>query len=90
MKNFVLFVAIVCGGASFVFYTAAREAPDGSNWASQVCKAASSLCHSLADVCCMPFLEFLPLMEIAPPPAVAAWSQRLLARPSAAATRPEK
>ena len=32
----------------------------------------------------------LPLMEIAPPTAVAAWSQRLLARPSAAATRPEK
>jgi hypothetical protein len=46
MKNFVLFVAIVCGGASFLFYTAAREAPDGSNWAGQVCKAASSLCHS--------------------------------------------
>jgi glutathione S-transferase len=45
---------------------------------------------SLADVCYMPFLEFLPLMEIAPPTAVAAWSQRLLARPSAAATRPEK
>ena len=38
---------------------------------------------SLADVCYMPFLEFLPLMEIAPPTAVAAWSQRLLARPSA-------
>jgi glutathione S-transferase len=45
---------------------------------------------SLADLCYMPFLEFLPLMEIAPATAVAAWSQRLLARPSAAATRPEK
>ncbi len=45
---------------------------------------------SLADVCYMPFLDFLPLMEITPPTAVAAWSQRLLARPSAAATRPEK
>jgi glutathione S-transferase len=45
---------------------------------------------SLADVCYMPFLEFLPLMEIGPPAAVAGWSQRLLARPSAAATRPEK
>jgi glutathione S-transferase len=45
---------------------------------------------SLADLCYMPFLEFLPLMEIAPPAAVAGWSQRLLARPSAAATRPEK
>ncbi len=45
---------------------------------------------SLADVCYAPFLEFLPLMEIAPPSAVAAWSERLLARPSAVATRPEK
>jgi hypothetical protein len=46
MKNFVLFVAIVCGGASFLFFTAAKEASDGPNWASQVCKAANSLCHS--------------------------------------------
>jgi len=45
---------------------------------------------SLADVCYMPFLEFLPLMEIAPPTAVATWCERLLARPSALATRPEK
>jgi glutathione S-transferase len=45
---------------------------------------------SLADICYMPFLEFLPLMEITPPTAVAAWSERLLARPSAIATRPEK
>jgi len=45
---------------------------------------------SLADLCYTPFLEFLPLMEIAPPSTVAAWSERLLARPSAVATRPEK
>jgi glutathione S-transferase len=45
---------------------------------------------SLAEVCYMPFLDFLPLMEISPAPAVASWSQRLLARPSAVATRPEK
>jgi glutathione S-transferase len=45
---------------------------------------------SLADVCYAPFLEFLPLMEITPPKAVAAWSERLLERPSALATRPEK
>jgi glutathione S-transferase len=45
---------------------------------------------SLADLCYMPFLEFLPIMEIVPPSNVAAWSERLLARPSAAATRPEK
>jgi hypothetical protein len=41
-------------------------------------------------VCYLPFLEFLPLMEIAPPPAVAAWSERLLLRPSAVQTRPAK
>ncbi|HKY90666.1 MAG TPA: glutathione S-transferase family protein [Nevskiaceae bacterium] len=43
---------------------------------------------SLADLVYVPFLEFLPLMEIAPPPAVAAWTTRLLARPSAIATKP--
>ena len=43
---------------------------------------------SLADVAYAPFLEFLPLMEIAPPPAVAAWSERLLSRPSAKETQP--
>ena len=45
---------------------------------------------SLAEVCYIPFLDFLPLMEIAPPGAVSAWSARLLARQSAQATRPEK
>lgn len=45
---------------------------------------------SLADVAYAPFLEFLPLMEIAPPPAVAAWSERLLSRPSAKETQPAK
>jgi glutathione S-transferase len=45
---------------------------------------------SLAEVCYIPFLDFLPLMEVAPPSAVAAWSGCLLARQSAVATRPEK
>jgi glutathione S-transferase len=45
---------------------------------------------SLAEVCYMPFLDFLPLMEITPPTAVAVWSERLLARRSAVATRPER
>jgi glutathione S-transferase len=45
---------------------------------------------SLADICYMPFLELVSLMEITPPTDVAAWSERLLARPSAVATRPEK
>ena len=45
---------------------------------------------SLADVCYMPFLEFLPVTEITPSAAIAAWSERLLNRPSAVTTRPEK
>ena len=45
---------------------------------------------SLADVAYLPFLQFLQLMEIEPPPRVSAWAQRLLARPSAAATIPER
>ena len=45
---------------------------------------------SLAEVCYAPFLEFLPLMDITPPPAVAAWSARMLSRPSALMTKPDK
>ena len=45
---------------------------------------------SLAEVCYIPFLEFLPLMEIMPPPAVASWSERLLGRSSARATKPAR
>jgi glutathione S-transferase len=45
---------------------------------------------SLADIAYIPFLQFLPLMEVTPTPAVAAWSQRLLSRPSAQATIPAK
>jgi glutathione S-transferase len=45
---------------------------------------------TLADLCYLPFVEFLPLMEIAPPPNVALWVGRLLARPSAKETRPAR
>ena len=45
MKSFILFLAIVCAGASFVFYTAAKEAADGPSWASDLCKVGRSLCH---------------------------------------------
>jgi glutathione S-transferase len=44
--------------------------------------------YSLVEVCYTPFVEFLPLMEITPPPAVAKWVARMLERPSAQATRP--
>ena len=46
IKNFILFLAILSGGGSFLFFTAAKEAADGPNWASDVCKAAGSLCYS--------------------------------------------
>jgi len=43
---------------------------------------------SLADIAYLPFLHFLPMMEIDPGPRIAAWRTRLLARPSALATVP--
>ena len=45
---------------------------------------------TLADIAYLPFLHFLPLMEIEPAPRIAAWRSRLLARPSALATAPAR
>lgn len=45
---------------------------------------------SLADIAYLPFLEFLPLMTDTAPDNVLAWRDRLLARPSAAQTKPAK
>lgn len=42
---------------------------------------------TLADLCYIPFLDFLHLLEVEAPPNVAAWRERLLARPSAQATK---
>ena len=44
--------------------------------------------YSLVEVCYTPFVQFFPLMEVTPPPAVAAWVERLLSRESAQQTRP--
>lgn len=44
--------------------------------------------YTLAEVCYAPFVEFLGLMDITPPPAVAAWTTRMLGRPSAQQTKP--
>ena len=44
--------------------------------------------YTLVEVCYTPFVEFFPLMEITPPPAVAAWTTRMLDRPSARETKP--
>jgi len=46
--------------------------------------------YSLADVAYTPFLQFLSVMEGQPAPHVADWSARLLERPSALATLPER
>lgn len=45
MKDFILFLTLTCGGGSFVFSTAAKQMADGSDWAVQMCKISSSLCH---------------------------------------------
>lgn len=44
--------------------------------------------YSLVEVSYTPFVQFLPLMAVQPPPAVAAWVERMLARPSALQTAP--
>lgn len=44
--------------------------------------------YSLVEVCYTPFVQFLPLMEVTPPRAVAAWTARMLERPSARETEP--
>jgi len=44
--------------------------------------------YSLVEVCYAPFVEFFALMEITPPPAVAAWTARMFGRPSARETKP--
>jgi glutathione S-transferase len=44
--------------------------------------------YTLVEVCYTPFVEFFSLLEVTPPPAVAAWTARILERPSAQATKP--
>lgn len=41
-----------------------------------------------ADLAYLPFLQFHQMLEVELPPNVAAWTERLLARPSARATAP--
>jgi glutathione S-transferase len=45
---------------------------------------------SAADLVYIPHLHFLPLMQAQAPPAVQVWAARLLARPSAVATTPDR
>src|SRR5262245_34754110 len=44
--------------------------------------------YSLAEVCYTPFIDFFPLMEVELPANVAAWTKRVLERPSAVQTKP--
>jgi glutathione S-transferase len=46
--------------------------------------------YSLVEVCYTPFMAFLELMEITPPPRIEKWTERILARPSAVETAAEK
>jgi len=46
--------------------------------------------YSLVEVCYTPLVDFFPLMEVTPPPAVAAWVARMLERPSAVQTKPAR
>jgi hypothetical protein len=46
MAKLLLLLAIACAFASFAFYTANGAVGDAPNWASAVCTAARSLCHS--------------------------------------------
>jgi hypothetical protein len=43
VKHIILFLAVVCAGASFVFFAAA--AASGANWTTQICVAAGGLCQ---------------------------------------------
>lgn len=44
--------------------------------------------YTLVEICYTPFVQFFPLMEITPPPAVAGWIGRMQQRPSAVKTAP--
>lgn len=46
--------------------------------------------YSLVEVCYTPFMAFLDLMEVTPPPRIAKWTERILARPSAIETAADK
>lgn len=44
--------------------------------------------YGMVEVCYTPLVQFLDLMEIVPPPPVAAWVERMLSRDSAVQTKP--
>ena len=46
MAKLLLLLAIICAFASYAFYTANGAVGDAPDWASTVCTAVRSLCHS--------------------------------------------
>ncbi len=45
MAGISFLLAVLLGGAAFVFYQAAAEVPVGTAWASDVCSASHLFCH---------------------------------------------
>jgi hypothetical protein len=45
MKHFILFLAIIPGAASLLFFMLAGEAASGAYWAYQLCTAAAVFCE---------------------------------------------
>lgn len=46
--------------------------------------------YSLVEVCYAPFMAFIGMTEVMPPPRIAKWTERILSRPSAVATASDK
>jgi hypothetical protein len=46
MTSFILFLAMLFGGASFLLFTADNMAGAGPGWASNMCSAAHLLCQN--------------------------------------------
>jgi hypothetical protein len=45
MAGLCFLLALLLGGAAFVFRQAAAEIPLGTSWAVQVCSTSKMLCH---------------------------------------------
>ena len=45
-KKLILFLAVLCGGATVVAFMASTHAAVAASWTSQLCRATSPLCHS--------------------------------------------
>ena len=46
MAGIFFLLAILLGGAAFVFRQAAAEIPLGTSWAVEVCSASKMFCHN--------------------------------------------